>query len=67
MLFKVDGMSCGHCVKAVTDAVQEVDAGARVSVDLASGRVRVDSAAAAGRVAQAIAGAGYEAAVLPGA
>ena len=34
--FKVDGMTCGGCVAAVTRAVQAVDKDAKVDVDLAS-------------------------------
>ena len=67
MLLKVDGMSCSHCVTAVTGAVQGIDPAARVTVDLEAGQVRVDSSAEAGRVAGAIAAEGYEVAVLPGA
>ncbi|WP_199032140.1 heavy-metal-associated domain-containing protein, partial [Ralstonia sp. ASV6] len=34
--FSVEGMSCGHCVSAVTRAVQQVDAAASVQVDLST-------------------------------
>jgi copper chaperone len=57
----VKGMTCGHCVKAVTNAVHEVDSQAKVDVDLASGTVQVDSKAPPGRIEQAIVEAGYEA------
>lgn len=57
--FQVDGMSCGHCVKAVTEAVQSVDPAARVDVDLASHRVEVDSSADRERLASALREAGY--------
>jgi copper chaperone len=57
---QVKGMSCGHCVKAVTAAIHEVDPAARVSVTLAEGRVDVDTSADAARVSQAIREAGYE-------
>ena len=40
--FKVEGMSCQHCVSAVTNAIRERDAGAQVQVDLAAGKVVVD-------------------------
>ena len=36
---KVDGMSCEHCVKAVSEAVQGVAGTANVSVDLKNGTV----------------------------
>lgn len=60
--FKVSGMSCAHCVRAVTDAVKAVDAGAEVDVDLDGGRVAVrNGTAPADRIAQAIRDEGYQA------
>ena len=41
--FQVDGMSCGHCVQAVTQAVTSVDPKAEVTVDLRAKRVSVES------------------------
>jgi len=55
----VEGMSCGHCVGRVTKTVQGVDAGARVEIDLATGKVKIDSAAELDRIAAAIDEAGY--------
>lgn len=55
----VEGMSCGHCVGRVTKSVQEVDAGAKVEVDLATKKVRVESGAQLERIAAAIDDAGY--------
>ncbi|MGE7994180.1 cation transporter [Pseudomonas sp. NPDC089554] len=60
-VFNVQGMACGHCVKAVTRAVQEQDTTARVEVDLAQGQVRVDSALAAAQLLAAIREEGYQA------
>jgi copper chaperone len=57
--FAVQGMSCQHCVRAVTEAVRRVDAGARVEVDLGAGRVAVDSSAPRERLAEAIRDEGY--------
>ncbi len=42
-ILKVSGMSCGHCVRAITRAVQSADAAAEVQVDLHSAEVRVAS------------------------
>ncbi|PAU65147.1 copper resistance protein CopZ [Pseudomonas sp. PIC25] len=42
-ILKVQGMSCGHCVKAITEAVQSRDQAADVQVDLGAGEVRVAS------------------------
>jgi len=58
---KVGGMTCNHCVMAVTRAVKQLDPAAEVKVDLPSGRVQVQTTAATAQVAAAIAEAGYEA------
>jgi copper chaperone len=57
--FDVQGMTCAHCVKAVTSAVRALDPAAAVSVDLAGGQVRVDSMLEPQRIAAAIRGEGY--------
>lgn len=59
-VFKVSGMSCGHCVRAITQALQALDAGAEVQVDLAAAEVRVASGLSADEVQQAIREEGYE-------
>jgi copper chaperone len=65
--FQVEGMSCQHCIAAVTNAVREHDAAAQVQVDLASGRVVVGSTQSADVLKAAIAEAGYTVkAVAPG-
>jgi copper chaperone CopZ len=56
----VNGMSCGHCVSAVTKALQELDPQAKVAVDLASHRVSVETGASRERVVAALVDAGYE-------
>lgn len=53
-------MTCGHCVKAVTAAVQSVDPQAQVRCDLATHQVSVDTAADAAAVRAAVVEAGYE-------
>ncbi|MCO5100694.1 MAG: cation transporter [Burkholderiaceae bacterium] len=59
--FDVKGMTCGHCIQAVTKAVRELDAQARVDVDLEGGKVQVDSTMPPSAIERAIAEAGYEA------
>lgn len=60
--FKVTGMTCGHCVRAVADAVRGVDPGAAVSVDLDAGRMTVENGTApASRIMEAVAVEGYAA------
>jgi copper chaperone len=58
----VRDMTCGHCVSTVTRAVKSVDPDASVQVDLKSGRVSIDSDAAASELIRAIGAAGYPAA-----
>jgi len=57
--FNVQGMTCGHCVRAVTQAVQALDAAAVVEVDLANAKVRVQSQQPAEAITQAIKEEGY--------
>jgi copper chaperone len=61
LLMQVDGMTCQGCVTSVTKAIQRLDAGAKVDVDLEHGRVHVVTTAQALEVAQALDAAGYEA------
>ena len=58
-VFNVEGMSCGHCVKAITQAVQARDPAASVRVDLAAREVGVESALSADQVIALISGEGY--------
>jgi copper chaperone len=57
--FKVEGMSCGGCVRSVTKSVLAVDSDAKVEVDLAGKSVRIDSQATLEAVRAAISDAGY--------
>jgi len=57
--FQVEGMSCQHCVAAVTNAIREHDEAAQVQVDLSAGRVTVESAQPAETLKAAIDEAGY--------
>ena len=59
-VFNVQGMSCGHCVKAITQALQAKDPAASVRIDLAAKEVGVESALSADQV---ITEEGYQAKV----
>ncbi|MER7850205.1 cation transporter [Kitasatospora sp. NPDC096077] len=61
-VFQVKGMTCGHCVGSVTAELRKVAGVTEVAVDLATGRVTVDSTAplADADVAAAIDEAGYD-------
>lgn len=39
---KVEGMTCEHCVRAVTRALEETDGVTRAQVELEAGRARVE-------------------------
>jgi copper chaperone len=58
--FNVTGMTCGHCVSAVQNAVQAVDPEAQVTVDLETGDVDVLTSRPREDVADAIENAGYK-------
>ena len=63
---EVGGMSCGHCAASVTRSIQDIDPRATVRVDLAHGKVEVESALPRVELARAISEAGYEVAAQPG-
>ena len=56
---KVDGMSCGHCVKAVTAAIQAKDPNAKVEVDLADGTVKAETVLPRHVISMAVEEEGY--------
>ncbi|WP_411381295.1 heavy-metal-associated domain-containing protein [Pseudomonas sp. MPB26] len=60
-VFNVEGMTCGHCVRAVTQAVQGQDPAASVKVDLAAKEVGVESRLSAEQVIELITQEGYSA------
>jgi copper chaperone len=59
--FKVPDMTCGHCVQHVTQAIQSVDARAKVQIDLPSHTVVIESDTPREPLAAALAEAGYPA------
>jgi copper chaperone len=65
--YTVTGMTCEHCVRAVSEEVAKVSGVFDVDVDLATGRLTIDSAAPVSdaAVADAVAEAGYELASAP--
>jgi copper chaperone len=58
--FTVTGMTCGHCEKAVTQAIKTVDPQAQVRIDRQQNQVEVESAQPRDAIAQAIAEEGYQ-------
>jgi copper chaperone len=59
LTLKVGGMTCAHCTSAVTTAIHSVDSNAPVSVDLATGRVEVESDRSPAEFARVIDEAGF--------
>ena len=59
--YTVTGMTCGHCVAAVTEELSALDGVSAVAVDLDTGAVQVTSAAPLAHdvVAEAIDEAGF--------
>lgn len=66
---QVEGMSCGSCVKHVTQALQSLPGVGGVEVDLSSGRVNVSGELAQGSapLLTALIDAGYPAKLAAGA
>ena len=59
-VFTVQGMTCGHCEKAVTTAIKLVDPHAQVSIDRAQNRVEVTTTQPRDTLVAAIREEGYE-------
>ncbi len=60
---KITGMTCGHCVAAVTKAIRAVPGVQDAQVDLASGSARVQGSADAQALVSAVQDEGYSAQV----
>ena len=58
--FDVSGMTCGHCEKAVTRAIKQVDPVAEVAIDRAQNKVEVQSEQPREALAKAIVEEGYQ-------
>jgi copper chaperone len=52
-------MTCGHCVRTVTETVQRVDAQATLQIDLPAHQLRIESAQPAQAFVAALAEEGY--------
>jgi copper chaperone len=57
--FEVQSMTCGHCASRVTQALKNLDTTAKVEIDLAAKKVRVQTVEDRGSVVAALADAGY--------
>ena len=57
--FEVQGMTCGHCERAVTSAIQQLDPQAQVRIDRAQNLVEVNTSQPREAIAAAIRDEGY--------
>jgi copper chaperone len=58
-IFTVEGMTCGHCEKAVTQALLALDTQAKIVIDRTQNTVQVASEMPREILAQTIANEGY--------
>jgi copper chaperone len=58
--FTVTGMSCSHCERAITQALQALDPQAQVQTDRSANQVQVHSELPRLALAQAITDEGYQ-------
>jgi copper chaperone len=58
--FKVQGMTCGGCVKSVTNSIKKVDADASVHVDLSSQIIQIQSSKSQKDFSASIENAGFD-------
>lgn len=59
-VFTVVGMTCGHCERALTQAVQRIDPQAQVQINRSAQQVKVNSEQPRQTLAEAIAEEGYQ-------
>jgi copper chaperone len=59
--YHVNPLTCGSCVRRITEALQAIDSGARVEVDLAAGTVVAEGFFNDATVIATLAAIGYEA------
>jgi copper chaperone len=57
--FTIPNLSCGHCVRAITEAVKAADPAGEVKADPATRQVEVNSTLPREAVAAVLAEAGY--------
>ena len=59
LTFAVEDMTCGHCVRTITTAVETAFPGAKVSASTSTHRVTISGASDARAVADVIVAEGY--------
>lgn len=59
LILNIPAISCGHCARAITDAVLELDPAARVEVDIDHKRAAIDTKLDAAALRARLAEEGY--------
>jgi copper chaperone len=59
LTLSIPAISCGHCARAITDAIHELDPAASVQVDVAARIAVVDTRADSAAVRERLAAEGY--------
>ncbi len=65
MRLEIGGMTCGHCERAVTEALRQVPGVDKVTVSFKAGMAEVEGLAPAADLIAAVVEEGYRAKVLP--
>jgi copper chaperone len=58
--YKVEGMTCGGCVRSVTNALERALPGVKIEVTLEGGQVAVEGEHQAAQVQEAVEDAGFD-------
>ncbi|OGB02063.1 MAG: heavy metal transporter [Burkholderiales bacterium RIFCSPHIGHO2_12_FULL_61_11] len=59
MEFDIPAISCSHCIKAITETVKALDPEAKISVDIASKKMTLETSKDRLTVVEALTEAGY--------
>jgi copper chaperone len=57
--FQIEDLTCSHCASTIANAVHSLDQAAKIEIDIAAKRVRVDSPLGPAKLAAAIRNAGF--------
>ncbi len=59
--FNIPGMTCGHCKSTIEKAILELDGSAKITIDMDTQNVDVDTQTDTGVIVAALKTAGYDA------
>ena len=60
LILDIPNMTCGHCVRVITQAVTAADPAAKVQADLVKRQVQVDTTVSRDAVVASLTEAGYQ-------